>query len=116
MSQYVGSGIKTYTADAAIEQYLRVTYAASGNVELADATTPELGCAERPTFEQGEDIPVRLRSAEGTCIMVADGAIALGGDVYAGADGKCSAAGTVLLGSAESAVSADGDYIEVLRS
>lgn len=116
MSQMNSTAVKTYSAEAAMDQYMRVKYSATFNVEPAGSTDAELGCTERPVFEAGDDVPVRMRSAEGTCIMVADGAIALGADVFAGAAGKVSAAGTLLVGTAEAASTADGDYIEVLRS
>lgn len=115
MAQSHDSPIKTYCAEGAIDVHLRVKYAASGNVELAGAADKDIGVSNRRVFEQGDDLPVHLRTAQGTVCMTADGAIAKGAEVFAGAAGKVSAAGTVSLGTSEQASTADGDYIEVLR-
>ena len=66
-------------------------------------------------------IDVRLLSDPGTFKMVAGGVIALGADVYAGADGKVTALSAVAgdyrrIGQALEAAEADGDIIEVLPS
>jgi putative N-acetylmannosamine-6-phosphate epimerase len=114
MAQYTEASVKTYTSGAALAQHLRVTYS-SGKLGLADASTLEIGTMERPAYAADQDAPVRLRNAPGTCIMIANSAIALGAAVYAAAGGKVDNTGTVLLGYAESAAAADDDEIEVLR-
>ena len=115
MSQYTEAAVKTYRAAGALAQHLRVTRDGSGNMVVADASTLELGVTERASFAALDDIPVRIRSAQGTVIFTALVAIAVGGDVFAAAGGKVAATGTVLLGTAEMASTADGDFIEVLR-
>lgn len=119
MSQYNESGVKTYEADGAIGQYLRVKHDGSGQVTLAGLTDTDIGAAERPSYAAGDNIPVRLRTAPGTCIMVASEAIAKGALLYSAASGKVSdqdGGSAVVIGHAESAATADGDLIEVLRS
>ena len=117
MSQYTESGVKTLVASAAIGANLRVADNGSGKVELADASTLEIGVTSRPSFAADEDIPVRLRSAQGTVMMVAAGVVAAYAEVFAAAGGKCDDSGTVSLGhNMGGAATADGDIIEVLRS
>jgi len=67
----------------------------------------------------GDDVAIRLLTEPGTFEMVAAGAISLGADVYAAADGEIqavpTAAGTYRkIGIAMEAATADGDFIEVL--
>jgi hypothetical protein len=111
---FTDSPVKTYVAGNALSQYLRVVRSGD-TVVPADAATLELGVVERLAYGSGWDVPVRLRNAPGTCVMIASGAIALYGEVYAAANGKVAATGSVLLGYAESAADVDGDEIEVLR-
>jgi lysophospholipase L1-like esterase len=111
---FTDSPVKTYVAGSALSQYLRVVRSGD-TVVPADAATLELGVVERLAYGSGWDVPVRLRNAPGTCVMIASGAIALYGEVYAAANGKVAATGSVLLGYAESAADVDGDEIEVLR-
>ena len=117
MSQWNDGPIKTYTASAVMAQYLRVKHvaAADGTVELAAAADRELGQLERPALAVGDDVPVRLRNSEGSCIMVANAAIAKGAEVFGAAGGKIAPSGANAIGTAEEAAGADGDYIEVLR-
>jgi hypothetical protein len=113
--QFTEGYVKTYQASIAIAQYLRVKLTA-GLLVLAVAADKELGTTERPSFgTAGEDVPVRLRTAPGTAIFIANAAIARGAEVFAAAGGKVAPAGTVAIGTAESAAGADGDQIEVLR-
>lgn len=114
MSQFVETATKMFTAGAAIAMYLRVKLSA-GLLAKAGSTDHELGTLESASFASGDVRAVRLRSAQGTCKMVAAGAITAGNPVYAAANGKIDASGTVLLGIALEAAAADGDIIEVLR-
>lgn len=119
MSQYNPSAVKTYEADAAIGQYLRVKHDGSGQVTLAGLTDIDIGTANLPSYAADENIPVLLRTAPGTCIMVASEAIAVGALLYSAASGKVAdtdGGSAVVIGHAETAATADGDYIEVLRS
>ena len=113
MSQFVETNLKALTAGGALGQYLRVTGATS--LSLAGSTTVELGTLENATFASGDLGQVRLRTANGTAKMVAAGAITAGNPVYAAASGKIDASGTVFVGTALEAATADDDVIEVLR-
>src|SRR3990167_1829910 len=112
MSQYVETPTRAFTAAGAIAQHLRVK--TPGALALAGSTDHELGTAERAAFASGDVISVRLRTAQGTAKMVAVDAITKGNPAYAAASGKISASGTVLIGIALEASTADGDVIEIL--
>lgn len=112
MSQFVSSPTKSDTAAGAIGQHLRVKTV--GALVVATAADVELGTMEFPCVEAGP-ATVRVRTAQGTCKMVASGAITAGVTVYAAAGGKISASGTVTVGTALEAATADNDIIEVLR-
>lgn len=112
MSQYVETPTRTDTAASALGQFLRVKTA--GALALAGATDVELGTMENAALAAGP-ATVRLRSAKGTCKMVASGAITSGVTVYAAANGKIASSGTVVVGTALEAATANNDVIEVLR-
>ena len=117
-ANFTEGNVKTMTAGTALGIFLRVKHGTSGTAGqaiLATASENGVGCTERPVFAQGETVPVRLRTAPGTCPMVASVAIAAGGDVFAAASGKVAATGTILVGTAMQAAAADNDIIEVLR-
>ncbi len=113
MSQYVETPTKTFSAGAAIAQFLRVKLSA-GVLAAADASDVSLGVMDAPALASGDKVPVRLRNAQGTRKMVAVAAITAGNPVYAAAGGKVDASGTVIEGTALEAATADGDVIEVL--
>ena len=112
MSQYFDTACRPDTAAGALAQHLRVK--TSGALALAGASDVELGTMESAVTAAGP-ATVRLRSAPGTCKMVANGAITLNAGVYAAASGKVSGSGTVLIGTALEAATADNDVIEVVR-
>lgn len=114
------SPVKTMVASGALGKHLRVTFGTSGTAGqmiLAGAAVAEVGVTERPAFEALEDIPVRLRTAQGTVPMVALIAIAVGAVVRGAAAGKVTTGGTdIIIGTAMTAATADNDIIEVLRT
>lgn len=112
MSQYKEGPCGTDTAAAAIAQFLRVK--TTGALAVAGAADVELGTMELPALAAG-DATVRYRTAAGTVKMVASEAITAGASVYAAASGKVGASGTLLVGTALDAATADNDVIEVLR-
>jgi len=115
MSQYVETPTKAFEAGAAIAQHLRVKLSA-GVLAAAGVADLEIGTLDEATFASGDAGNVRLRSAQGTCKMVAAGAIAQGAVVYSAASGKINdVVGKYKLGTALEAATADGDVIEVLR-
>jgi len=111
MSQFVETACRADTAAAAIDQYLRVK--TPGAVATAGATDACIGTMDRPCNAAGP-CTVRLRTAQGTCKMVASGAITKGNAVYAAASGKIAATGTVVEGIALETSAADDDVIEVM--
>jgi len=112
MSQYVETPTKTDVAAAAIGQHLRVK--TTGALAVAGATDVELGTMEEPCTAAGTCV-IRLRTAAGTCKMVASAAITAGVTVYAAASGKIASSGSVVIGTALEAATANNDVIEVLR-
>lgn len=112
MSQFFDTSTRPDVAAAAIAQHLRVK--TPGALALAGAADVELGTMEVACTAAGPTT-VRLRTAKGTCKMVASAAITAGVTVYAAANGKIAASGTVTIGTALEAATADGDVIEVLR-
>jgi hypothetical protein len=111
MSQFFESPTRPDTAAGAIAQHLRVK--TTGALVVATATDVELGTMDTPATAAGP-ATVRLRTAEGTRKMVANGAITKNDPVYAAAGGKVAATGSVFVGTAMEAAAADNDVIEVL--
>lgn len=119
MSQFVNTPTRTFTAGAAIAQYLRVKLS-SGKLAVAVAGVTdepvELGVIRDASFADLDVRAVLLRSSGGTTPMVADGAISQGVAVYGAAGGKVSStASGNAIGIALEAAGADNDIIEVLR-
>jgi hypothetical protein len=114
MASYVAGPTKSFTTGAAIAQYLRVVYG-SGVVTVAGASAMDIGTLTEASFANGDVRAVHLANAQGTSKMVASVAITSGALVYAAADGKIAATGTVLIGEAMEAAAANNDVIEVLR-
>jgi hypothetical protein len=115
MSQFVHGPTKSFPANAAIAKFLRVKLLSTGKFDTAGAADIDLGTLEEASFVAGDMRAIRLRNAEGTKKMVANGAITLGVDVFAAASGKISATPSGFhLGMALEAATADGDVIEVL--
>ena len=118
MSQYVDTNTKTFVADEAIAQFLRVKLDSDGRVTIAGLTDRDIGTAETAAYAAGDPITVRLRTASGTAKMVSIEAITVGSLVYTEANGKVqdTAASTAfLLGTALETASGDNSVIEVLR-
>lgn len=116
MSQMTDEPLKSFPSTAALAQHRRVKMSA-GILAYAGSTDAELGTLQQDQFAStaADNATVLLRTAEGTAKMVALDAITAYDPVYAAANGKISASGTVLVGKALETSSADGDIIEVLR-
>jgi hypothetical protein len=115
MGQFVETVCRALPASAAIGQYLRVKLVA-GQLALAGAADVEIGTMDAPAYVAGQSYAVRLRTAQGTCLMVAAVAIAAGVSVYADANGQVGVTGTnPLIGTSLAAASGAGSVIEVLR-
>lgn len=123
MSQYVESGHRTFTADAAYARAIRMKLSGStvDLVTVAGLTDKEIGILDAATTAAatipGLRCSVHLRNAGGTKQYVANGAITANAVVYTAASGKVSstnATGSNGIGNALTAATADGDIIEVL--
>src|SRR3990167_2976318 len=115
MSQFVETPTRTFTAAAAIGQYLRVKDNGSAKLAVAGASDLALGQMEVPATAADQKVAVRLRTAQGSCKMVANGAISAYATCYAAASGKIAATGTVIVGTLlADAATADGDVVEGL--
>jgi len=120
MAAYVETPTRTFEAGTAIGQYLRVIITA-GKLALAgitDGPSTEIGTIEEASFADGDYRAVRLRSAQGTCKVVAAAAITEGAAVYTAANGKVSVSESTgfLRGIAMEAATADGDIIEIMNA
>ena len=118
MAGYVDTPTKIFEADAAIAKHARVTLESDGKIVAAGLTVLDIGTAVQQAFASGDKIAVRLRTATGTCKMIAIEALDAGALVYTEADGKIqdtAASTSFKVGHAMEAATADGDIIEVLR-
>lgn len=113
MTQHVATRERTFTAGEAIAQYLRVKFSGTSLVKAGN-TDACIGTNLLDVFASGDLMTVDLRTAQGTVVMVAAGAITKGNPVYAAASGRVDASGTVLEGTALTTTTAAGDLLEVL--
>jgi len=114
-SSFVETPTRQFKAGAAIAKNLRVKLS-SGKLAAAGVADPSIGTLEEASFADLDIRAVRLKTAVGTVLMVASGAISLGANVYGAASGKVSSTfGPQHEGIALQAATADGDIIEVLR-
>lgn len=114
MSQMT-EGPLTGVSSAALGLYLRVKNGGS-TFGLAGVEDDD-GVVKEPALAIGDRVTFWPPKKEGTVIMVADGAISAGANVYPAASGKVTA--TVQgrrIGKAIAAVTADGDWVEVERT
>lgn len=114
MSQIHEGNTRTFQFAAATAANLRLKDNGSGKLTPADATDVSIGTNDRVVVAADEYSPVRLRTANGTVMMVASGAISAYAAVYGADDGKIASSGTVYEGIALEAATTDGDIIEVL--
>lgn len=117
MSGQNDAGVKTFEADAAIALHARVKLESDGKIVTAGLTDKDIGTALREAFASGDHIPVKLRSAAGTHLMIANEAFDAGADLYTEANGKVqdtAAATAFYIGSAMEAAGAQDDIVEVL--
>ena len=111
---WIETRTKTFRANVAVEEYLRVKLSA-GKVVVAGATDQDaIGVTERAALVANDPVSVWLNTAQGTVTMHSTGTVAVGAVVYAAADGKVAAAGSVVVGRALTATGASGGHLEVL--
>jgi len=119
MAQSEETGFKSFKADGAIAQHLRVKVgAAAGQVDVAGIADRDIGTAMNAAFAAGDVVRVKLASAPGTVKMVAAEALAAGALVYTDATGLIQDTSTSTgfhLGIALTAATAASDVVEVLR-
>lgn len=87
--------------------------AAAGGVKLATASLAALGTIDNTETATGYNQTVLLLGKGATKKMVASGAITIGALVYQDASGKVSATGSICVGTALTATTADDQIIEV---
>ena len=114
-SSYNQGPEKTYMAEVAIAQHLRVKKGSAANeVDIAAAEDDFIGTALRRAAIN-EPVAVRSWKDASSFICVASGAISANADVYGAAGGKVAGSGTTKIGVAEHGASADGDFVTVIR-
>lgn len=114
MSQQNESGVKTFTATAAISRFRRVKLSAgSGSaVEHAGADADFIGVAQHDAA-LGAPVAVALRGAGRTFKCIAAGVVAVGATIYGAATGKVDdAVSGTAIGAALEAAQANLDEIE----
>jgi len=109
---YCEARVKSFVAASAVSARRRVKYTANG-VEHCTSADKGIGFAVSD-MDTGETVGVALDNANGTHEAVAAVAIAAGATVYAAAAGRLAATGSVAVGTALSAATAEGDILEVL--
>lgn len=115
MSQYNETGLKNFTAGAAIAMHTIVKLS-SNKLAAAGVGDRPIGTLEEASTADGDVRTVRLWNVPGTRKMIASGAISLHALVYLAADGKVTAtSGGDMIGIALEAAttSGGGDIIEV---
>lgn len=114
--QYKDGPNLSLEAGAALAQY-RLVKPDTGVLQYADDNdTNVLGATMQAALAAGDIVPVRSRLCAGTMILTASEAISQYAACYQAANGKVASSGTVLVGLALQASTADGDLIEVLPS
>lgn len=116
MSATIVDADLTFQASAAMAAYRRVTLNSTFQLTYAGANERGVGVLNDPTLTAGDMASVRPFHQNGSFRAVAAGAITRKAPVFAAADGKVAASGTVLLGLALTSAMADGDYVEILPS
>lgn len=115
MSQQNDSGFKTFTTSAAVGKYRRVVVAADGTVSeaLVGASSVDFQGVAQDNAASGGQVTVKLRSAPGTFMIEAAGAVTAGAVIYAASTGRIDdAASGAAIGKALAAASGAGGIIE----
>ncbi len=104
---------RTFPSNSALLKFRRVILVA-GVLAYASSTARGVGTLETNIPVDEDAVAVRLWNAEGTRYAIAAGAISQYAVVYAAAEGKYAGSGTLRLGIALTAATADGDQFELL--
>ena len=119
MSQQTVGNVKSFTAGEALEAF-RLVKLASGSgtsVQYADEADGVLGIGVvQEAVANGGQAPVALKYGGRTFMVVADGAITAGDEIFPSDDGKVSnvATGKSRIGIALETATADDDIIEAI--
>ena len=106
------SDVSTYlNGSTAIDEFLRV-FDIGGTVRVAAADELENGISVKRALPNTSIAVLPLQNNQ-RVTLVANGAIAMDGDVFAAAGGKVSGSGTRRMGKAKTASAVDGDHLEV---
>lgn len=108
MSQYNDTGYDSITLTGTVSQYNLIT----GAGVVATATTPAVAVAGVDGVS-GDVIGAAFLNKQGTVKLVASEAISAHAAVFQAASGEVAADGSIFVGWAKEAASADGDVIEV---
>lgn len=108
-----GAAMETLVFDTEMAPFLRVKIDASGEAAQCEESDKSLGVTWQGQSADARE-SVRLHHNAGTQVMTASEAISIGDTVYAAADGKVAATGSIVEGVAVTAATADGDLIAVV--
>lgn len=113
MATQVDGNVKSFTAGAALNPFLRVKLS-SGTVVVAGAGEEYIGVTQQEAAS-GAQVSVKLRSGSGTVKVTAAGAFSAGADLYGAAGGKVddTVSGSIQFMALDAATAAD-DIVEVL--
>ncbi len=111
MSQSRNSPV-SFEAGEALEQYRRVCLSKDGKVYYADAAEYGIGVTEKKVAS-GDNVSIRDYRHGGSVRICASAALTRGKRVYAAADGKVAATGTLVIGTAVEAASGAGSITEI---
>lgn len=115
MAQKVESRSRTFQVTAALKANRLVKLLASGKIDYAGAADVNaIGFTQKETFAADAWTAIDLINAEGTQIVEAHSAFAVGDQLYQAAAGRIDDAGTVKRGIALAAAAAQGDWVEML--
>jgi hypothetical protein len=116
MSQQRSTGVISCVSGGTFAQYARVKYGSGGTITVCGLTEVGIGIAQHQSFASGQDVAVKLFGAsEGTFLMIAVEALAVGATLYTEAAGKVqdtAESTSVPFAIALEAATADGDIIE----
>lgn len=101
----------TFTAAGALVAFTRVKMSGA-KVTNAGSEERAIGIVQEAAAADGDLVSVKLINAGGTFKVVAHEAISAGAAVYAAASGEIDSAGTLVMGWALEASTADNDVIE----
>ncbi|MCP4639436.1 MAG: DUF2190 family protein [bacterium] len=115
MGQYNDSGVRSFTSGEALEIYQRVKYNSSSEVVYADVDDIGIGVT-MDSCTDGNQVPVRLYSKEGTFKVTAAGAFSANDVLYAAESGEvddATSGGPAIFRALEAATASD-DVVEAV--